>query len=130
MSGIVPYIMKTSRPAGKGRRKRWFTMAQQLRPHAARKANRIEARLTDEQKELIQHAAELLGLSVSDFLITSAQRAAESVIREHNVITLTAQDSRAFAEAILNPRKPNEALRDAFARHDRQLVRGDQAHGE
>ncbi|MBF6613841.1 MAG: DUF1778 domain-containing protein [Chloroflexi bacterium] len=100
-------------------------MVQQLRPRADRKLDRVEARLTEEQKEMIQYAAGLLGLSVSDFLITSAQRAAESVIREHNVITLAAQDSLAFAQAILNPREPNEALRDAFARHDRQVVRSE-----
>ena len=100
-------------------------MVQQLRPRADRKIDRVEARLTEEQKEMIQYAAGLLGLSVSDFLITSAQRAAESVIREHNVITLAAQDSLAFAQAILNPREPNEALRDAFARHDRQIVRSE-----
>ncbi len=100
-------------------------MVQQLRPRADRKLDRVEARLTEEQKEMIQYAAGLLGLSVSDFLITSAQRAAESVIREHNIITLTAQDSLAFAQAILNPREPNQALREAFARHDRQVVQSE-----
>ncbi len=100
-------------------------MVQQLRPRAERKMDRVEARLTEEQKEVIQYAAGLLGLSMSDFLITSAQRAAESVIREHNVITLAAQDSIAFAQAVLNPREPNEALRDAFARHDRQVVQSE-----
>jgi uncharacterized protein (DUF1778 family) len=71
---------------------------------------------------LLQRAAELRGLSLTDFLVTSAQTVAEATIREHNVITLTAQDSLAFAEALLSPREPNEALRAAFARHDENII--------
>lgn len=84
----------------------------------ATKSERLEARVTLQQKLLLQRAAELRGLSLADFLVTSAQTAAEATIREHNVITLTARDSIAFAEALLNPREPNATLRAAFARHD------------
>jgi uncharacterized protein (DUF1778 family) len=89
------------------------------------KSERLEARVTRQQKELLQHAAELRGLSLSDFLITSAQSAAETIIREHNIVTLTTRDSIAFAEALLNPGEPNEALRKAFARHDREVISKD-----
>lgn len=88
----------------------------------APKSERLEARVTLQQKLLLQRAAELRGLSLTDFLVTSAQTAAEATIREHNVITLTAQDSIAFAEALLNPREPNEALRAAFAAHDEEVT--------
>lgn len=82
------------------------------------KSERLEARVTRQQKQLFQHAAQLRGVSLTDFLVTSAQDIAEATIREHSVITLTARDSIAFAEALLNPREPNAALRNAFARHD------------
>jgi uncharacterized protein (DUF1778 family) len=88
----------------------------------ASKSERLEVRVTLEQKLLLQRAAELRGLPLIDFLVTSAQTAAEATIREHNVITLTAQDSIAFAEALLNPRDPNGALRAAFARHDEEAA--------
>ncbi|HYP41896.1 MAG TPA: DUF1778 domain-containing protein [Chloroflexia bacterium] len=88
----------------------------------AAKSARLEARVTQEQKSIVQRAAQLRGLSVTDFLTTSAQSVAEAVIREHNVITLTAQDSIAFAQALLNPGEPNTALRAAFARHDAEVV--------
>lgn len=93
-------------------------------PEAPRvtKSERLEARVTLQQKMLLQRAAELRGLSLTDFLVTSAQTVAEATIREHNVITLTAQDSLAFAEALLSPREPNEALRAAFARHDENII--------
>jgi len=85
------------------------------------KSERLEARVTPQQKGLLVQAAELSGLSLSDFLVWSASRAAQDAIREHNVITLTARDSLAFAEALLNPSKPNAALRAAFARHSEDI---------
>lgn|SRR5512145_1442761 len=87
-----------------------------IRQNPTRKSERLEARVTPQQKQVLLRAAELLGLSLTDFLIMSAQQAAEATIREHHIIALTARDSTAFAEAILNPGEPNAALRTAFAR--------------
>lgn len=89
------------------------------------KSERLEARVTPQQKELLQHAAELKGLSLTDFVITSAQQIAEATIREHSVITLTKRDSLAFAEALLNPGEPNAELRTAFARYSREVEHGE-----
>ena len=89
------------------------------------KSERLEARVTPQQKELLLYAAELKGLSLTDFLITSAQHIAEATIREHNVITLTKRDSQAFAEALLNPQQPNAELRAAFARYGREVEHGE-----
>lgn len=86
------------------------------------KRGRIAARITEEQKVLLQRAADLQGRSLSDFVIESAQRAAEAVIREREIITLSTEDSRAFAEALLSPPAPNERLRDAFARYQQEVV--------
>lgn len=88
----------------------------------AAKRGRFAARISEEQKVLLQRAADLQGRSLSDFVIESAQRAAEAVIREREVITLSAEDSRAFAEAMLNPPEPNERLRAAFARYQEEVV--------
>lgn len=99
-----------------------MTHAQESGP--AGKIRRVAIRLTAEQKEIIGRAAALLGLSLSDFIAASAIQAAEAAIREHHRIKLTAQDSLVFANAILNPRMPNEALRAAFAQHDLQVLTG------
>lgn len=85
------------------------------------KQQRLEARITPEQKELLQQAAALEGTSLSDFVVRSAQRAAEQSIRDHAVITLTARESQAFVEALLEPAAPNAALR-AAAEHYRQAA--------
>lgn len=103
-------------------------MRNSLKAPRATKSERLEARITQSQKELLQRAAELRGQSLTDFLVASAQRAAEATVREHNVITLTARDSFAFAEAILHSAEPNEALRAAFARHDQEVASSNASH--
>ena len=75
---------------------------------------RLGARVPAAVKQHIQRAAELTGRSVSDFMIASAQAAADETIRRHAVIELTARDSRLLAEALLNPAQPNTELGAAF----------------
>ncbi|HET8631979.1 MAG TPA: DUF1778 domain-containing protein [Thermomicrobiales bacterium] len=87
------------------------------RAETAAKRERLEARVSPEQKALIERAARLEGRSVTDFLVRSAQREAERVIREREVVVLSPRDSSAFVRALLDPPPPNEALRAAFVRH-------------
>ena len=87
---------------------------------ATLKRDRLEARITPEQKALFQRAADLTGRSLTDFVVSSVQAAAEEAIARHHLITLSARDSLIFAEAILNPGEPNEQLR-AAARRYREL---------
>jgi uncharacterized protein (DUF1778 family) len=87
---------------------------------AKAKRERLEARITPEQKALFQRAADLTGRSLTDFVVSSVQAAAEEAIEQHHVIHLSARDSLIFAEAILNPAEPNEHLR-AAARRYREL---------
>jgi uncharacterized protein (DUF1778 family) len=85
------------------------------------KHQRLEARITPEQKELLQRAAALEGTSLTDFVVRSAQRAAEQSIRDHAVLALTAHESQLFVEALLIPPAPNGALR-AAADHYRRVT--------
>jgi len=84
---------------------------------ARAKRERLEARITAEQKALIQHAADLSGRSLTDFVVASVQAAAEEAIRTHGVIRLSARDSLIVADEILNLAPPNDALRAAFEEH-------------
>lgn len=85
--------------------------------NAAAKRKRFNARLTEEQKHLFEQAAALYGQSVSQFVMSSAQRAAEQTIREHSVITLSARDSRAVMDALLHPEPAGSTLRRAAERY-------------
>lgn len=84
----------------------------------ATKRGRLEARVSSEQKRLFQRAATLRGQTLSDYVVSTVQRDAEEAIREHDILTLSARDSRIFVEALLNPAGPNDALRVAFEDYD------------
>lgn len=82
------------------------------------KSERIATRVTAEQKSKIAQAAALRGRSLTDFMVESAQRAAEAVLEESHVIRLSAEHQKRFAEALLKPSKPNEALKAASRAYD------------
>ena len=84
---------------------------------STQRQERLEARITKQQKTLFQRAAELLGRSLSDFVVSSAQEAATRVIQERTVMTLTIRDQQAFVSALLNPPAPSARLRQAAERH-------------
>lgn len=98
-------------------------MKSQRPNYTSEKAERLEARLSRKQKELIQHAADLAGRSLTDFILSASQEAANKVIREHEVITLRAQESENFVNALMNPPAPNLALQKAAKRHRDFLAR-------
>jgi uncharacterized protein (DUF1778 family) len=82
---------------------------------AAAKRERLEARVTADQKSLLQLAANIQGRSLTDFIISSAQAAAEETIRTRQIV-LSARDSALFVETLLNPPEPNANLRRAMQR--------------
>jgi uncharacterized protein (DUF1778 family) len=71
---------------------------------------RIEARIAPDALAVVKRAAEIQGRSVSDFVVAAAQEAAARTIEETQIIRLSVEDQRAFAEAILNPPAPSAAL--------------------
>jgi uncharacterized protein (DUF1778 family) len=83
----------------------------------ARRRERLEARISPEQKALLERAAALEGRSLTDFVVASAQAAAQETIERHEIIGLTARDSLVFAAALMRPPAPNDRLREAARRH-------------
>ena len=86
------------------------------------KSSRLEARVTAEQKALIERAAAYEGCTVSDFLLHSAQQAAKVVIQEHEVLVLNHSQSRSLVELLLDAPQPNQALQRALDEHRRQVT--------
>lgn len=93
-----------------------------MRSHESNRTARIEARIAPDALAVVKRAAEIQGRSVSDFVVAAAQEAANRAIEEAQLIRLSVEDQRAFAEAILNPPPPNEALRRAAAAYQ-ELVK-------
>jgi uncharacterized protein (DUF1778 family) len=83
---------------------------------------RIEARIAPDALAIVKRAAEIQGRSVSDFVVAAAQEAAERTIEKTEIIRLSVEGQRAFAEAILNPPRHSAGLRKAAKAH-RRLIR-------
>src|SRR6267154_334983 len=85
------------------------------------KAYRFDARLNEEQKVLIQKAADLEGRTMTDFVLHSAESAAERTIEERAMLILSAREAETFVDAILHPAPPGPVLR-AAARHYKNTI--------
>ncbi|OWJ67554.1 DUF1778 domain-containing protein [Inquilinus limosus] len=81
------------------------------------RSERLEARVTAEQKNLIERAAALQGRTVTDFVLTSVQDAARRAIEEHQQLELSVRDSEAFVDALLNPKPVGDRLRETVRRY-------------
>ncbi len=84
---------------------------------------RFDARLDEDQKTLIQRAADLEGRTMTDFVLHSAEAAAERTIRERVMVILSARETEAFVNAILNPAEPGPVLRAAAQAYKNSLSR-------
>jgi uncharacterized protein (DUF1778 family) len=82
---------------------------------------RLEARIAPEVLAVVKRAAEIQGRSVSDFVVSAAQEAAHRTIEETQIIRLSVEDQRAFAEAIINPSPLTPAMERAIERY-RKLI--------
>jgi uncharacterized protein (DUF1778 family) len=74
-----------------------------MMPQDQTRTARLEARIAPDALAVVKRAAEIQGRSVSDFVVAAAQEAAHRTIEETQIIRLSVEDQRAFAEAILNP---------------------------
>ncbi len=73
------------------------------------KQRRIAARVTVEQHALFQHAADLQGRSLTDFVLATLHKEAVHTVETMEIIRLNAEESRKLAEVLLGPpREPSE----------------------
>jgi len=88
--------------------------ASQTRDPAARNVN-INLRASQQQRTLIDRAAEALGKSRSDFMLDVARREAESVLLEQRFFALDPAAFKAFTEQLDAPPADNPRLRRLLA---------------
>lgn len=82
---------------------------------------RLEARISTDLHALLKRAAEIQGRTLTDFVVSAVQEAAQRAIEQADFIRLTLADQECFAAALLSPPKPAPALKRAFARR-RKLI--------
>jgi len=88
-----------------------------------RRAERLEARISREQKDLFLRAAELQGRSLTDFVVASAQEAAIETVRTHDAMRLSERDRQTFVSALLASPAPAKTLVRAAKRYREQTGR-------
>ena len=89
---------------------------------APRAEARLEVRVTTELHAMLKHAATLQGRSLSDFIVTATREAAQRAVAQAEIIQLSVEDQRLFANALLSPPPQNAALVRTWA-HRRRLLR-------
>ena len=93
-----------------------FLRAGLIMPVVAQAHVRIDLRTSPEIKELIVRAASTAGMSVSAFVLGTAQERAKQILAEREMITFTSRDWTAFAKALDNADKPKPKLSAAMKR--------------
>ena len=82
---------------------------------------RLEARISFDLHATLKRAAELQGRTMTDFVVSAVQEAAQRAIEQAEVIRLSLADQQCFAQALLNPPEPAPAMLRAFAKRDKLL---------
>ena len=98
------------------------SMTKQSTVSAVPNSARLEARLPAHVHSLLRRAADLEGRSLTDFVVSAAHAAAVRSIESAELLRLSSTDQAAFAQALINPAKPNAALKRAFARQHRLIA--------
>jgi uncharacterized protein (DUF1778 family) len=92
-------------------------------PTTTNSEERLEARISTEQKRLFKQAATLRGVTLTDFVVNSVHEAAVRTLEARHVIELSQKDQRAFVDALSRPPAPTSVLRKAWARHSASRTR-------
>lgn len=88
--------------------------------------DRIDIRISKENKDLIKYAAELSGFkSVSEFIVSLAKNEAKRIIEEENRLLKSIDDKVHFVETLLIPPAPNKDLKSALEKYEDLLNSND-----
>lgn len=90
--------------------------------HKKPNSERLEARISIEEKSFLKHAADLVGRSLTDFVVSSAYEAAIRVIKEHEQIKLSIKDRDTFINALQNAPAPSRALVAAAKKYKKNII--------
>jgi len=85
--------------------------------HSPTRNARIDFRLSDDQKRMIEQAATVTGQSLSDFAVANLVQAAQRTIDQATVTRLSMRDRDMFLNLIASDAKPNKALKLAADRY-------------
>ena len=80
----------------------------------ALKEKRIEVRVPNETKQILESAAELANVSLASYIITVCLKQAKLDLERNETIVLKDQERDALMLALSKPAIPNKALKELF----------------
>lgn len=83
---------------------------------SALKKQRIDLRLNEDDKHMIEEAAAMTNQSISQFMVSTASERAAEVIDQHRRLLLNEESWNLVMDAITNPPVANERLKRAAKR--------------
>ncbi|HGY3104557.1 TPA: DUF1778 domain-containing protein [Citrobacter freundii] len=83
---------------------------------SALKKQRIDLRLNEDDKHMIEEAAAMTNQSISQFVVSTASERAAEVIDQHRRLLLNEESWNLVMDAIINPPAPNDRLKRAANR--------------
>lgn len=84
---------------------------------------RLEARIPVQVYDQMQRAARLRGMTLTGYLISTAGEDARRVVEDADIMRLAREDQIRFAQALIDPPKPNDRLVRAAQRHAELIQR-------
>jgi len=85
--------------------------------HSTTRDARLDFRLSQEHRRMIEQAASVSGQSLSDFAVASLVQAAQQTIDQATVTRLSQRDRDTFLHLIESDARPNKALKTAAGRY-------------
>ncbi|EJF30692.1 MULTISPECIES: DUF1778 domain-containing protein [Enterobacteriaceae] len=83
---------------------------------SALKKQRIDLRLSDDDKSMIEEAAAMSNQTITQFMIACASARAAEVIEQHRRLVLNEASWNRVMDAISNPPEPDDRLKCAARR--------------
>jgi uncharacterized protein (DUF1778 family) len=82
--------------------------------HATQQPSRMDLRIPQEVRDIIDHAATMEGRTRTDFVIAAALERAEQVIERRKLIRLTMQDQELLVASLLEDRveEPSQYIKE------------------
>ncbi|MDH5553117.1 MAG: DUF1778 domain-containing protein [Nitrosomonas sp.] len=89
---------------------------------AQTKDERINLRLKQHTKLMLERAASFEGQTISKFVLNSALSRAEETIQKHETMSLNANDADVFFNALAAPVQFNNTLTAALKEHSKRVT--------
>lgn len=83
---------------------------------SALKKQRIDLRLNEDDKHMIEEAAAMTNQSISQFMVSTASERAAEIIDQHRRLLLNEESWNLVMDTITNPPVPNDRLKRAAKR--------------